>query len=84
MGQWWTHLGEGNHGAIIEDGEQHDEDGGEVEVVQHRQQPEGEADAEGHGDGVPAMQFRGGSALAQKAIHLGHIFCSQATQFVHV
>mmetsp|Transcript_11128 Transcript_11128/g.33364 ORF Transcript_11128/g.33364 Transcript_11128/m.33364 type:complete len:778 (+) Transcript_11128:428-2761(+) len=45
-------LGECDHGTVIEDGQQHDEHGGEVEVVDDRQQTEGEADTEGHGDSV--------------------------------
>ena len=49
------HLGKGNHGTIVEDGEEDDEDGGEVEVVQHSQQAEGEADTESHGHCVPAQ-----------------------------
>ena len=46
-------LGQGNHGAIVEHRQQHDENGGEVEVVDGRQQAESEADTERHGHCVP-------------------------------
>lgn len=65
LGAAEAHLGKGNHGAIVEDGEEHNKDGGEVEVVQHREQAKGEADPEGHGHRVPASRHKP-SALCQR------------------
>mmetsp|Transcript_21959 Transcript_21959/g.60786 ORF Transcript_21959/g.60786 Transcript_21959/m.60786 type:complete len:604 (-) Transcript_21959:770-2581(-) len=64
LGGHHTVLRQRNHGTIVEDSHDDDEDGGEVPVVDDGDQAKGEADTEGHGDGVLGV---GGHALEDLA-----------------